>query len=327
MAVTNWGRSYKITFGTPEITPSNFYQSGSKMPGITPLASQYIPSNAISISNLEVDNSAKRGFHFSLSTKRKLSEKSKDAETSSVTLYNISPTMVALLHKKYCILQVEAGYNEKTALIYKGFVVDILVSRTSTDVAYKIVCKDSAIDTTKAKCSVNIPEKYNAKEALTTLSSLFPTVSSPLVYASFLEEKYAAGGFCFDGKVSSEMERFCKQYKLVYALQNGKMVLLPKNLVQGSKDYNNLVGNNYNFSEDNLKSVTKTKTTKSSATTPEYKNVTIKTYLVPFSFSQVFTLPVSDYYEMSGTFRPKTIAYSLDSRGSDWDVIIEGSPL
>ena len=323
----NWNRSYRIVFGTPNVSDADYFKSGTISPSITASSNQNIPSNAITISNLATEGRAIRGFNFSLSSKRKLASKSKNTEKTTVTLLNLSPDMVSLLHKKHCLIQISAGYNENVSVIYKGYVVDVLVSRTATDVAYSIICKDTGVDIVKAKSTVSIPEKYNAQQALKMLAKLYPSVTSVTIYGSDLSSKYSSGGWSIDGKVSAEMDKMCKKYGMEYAIQNGQMVIMPKTLTQGSKDSIRLVKNNYTFTEDIIKSVTKTKSTKKASAVPQYKNVTVRTYLVPFSFSQVFTLPTSDYYDVSGTYRPKVISYDLNSRGNAWDVIIEGTPL
>lgn len=324
MTKYNWNRSYRIEFGTPEVTPANYYQSGSKTPQlITPLESQHLPSNALKIGNLASDGFSNRGFTFTFKSKRSLGSNSNEQEVTTLELYNINNEMKELLNKPNCIVQVSAGYGEDVTLLYKGYVKSVTRRSSATDIIYQIQCKDSLIDANKTRASINIPEKYNAKEALQTLSSLFPTVDNPLIYASFLEKKQQLGGYSFDGNVKNELNKFCRQYKLVYAIHNGKLVLMPKNMVQGDTDYSSLAKNNYTLNSDVLKSLDPVKSTKKNKT----RNVVITTFLIPIYFNQFVTIPDSVDSKLTGTYRPKSITYNLQSRGTAWDVTIEGEPI
>ena len=139
------------------------------------------------------------------------------------------------------------------------------------------------------------------------------------------------GGFSFDGFVIDELEKLCKQYKLIYSIQNGKMVITPQDINQNDQNFFNISRNTYVLTPEVTKGLSpandNSKTLPLSGKAKTKQKVVLTTFLIPATFDQFFTIPPEVSEDMAGTYRIKTIQYKLQSRGDAWDTILEGEQM
>lgn len=328
----NWQRHYRIRFGVPIIDTSAYYTQGSFLPNNPSKANatQNIPNKAYMISNIPEDGHALRGFDFSLSTKRVLGSNSVSSEVSTLSIKNINPSMYDLFNTQGCIVVIEAGYRDRGVdVIYKGFVQRVDVGNSGNDVVYTVQMKDAGIDTKSTKVSVDYPETANAEDVLKSLVKFFPSVATSKITLGNLKDTYINGGFSFEGKLIDNIEKFCKTYKIDYSFFNGNFIAINRDVIIGDPTFKKLEPNTYVFKARDIKAIDKVvdNTNKSVTDKDTKSDVMMTSFLNPISFENFFTIPVDVSTEFSGTYKVKTIETTLNSRSTQWDTTLIGSPI
>lgn len=333
----NWERAYKVVFGTPEYEKKAYLieRPNIVVPKLLEKADVdvvTIPSNARKMSNLVSEGFSKRGFTFTLDTTRGLTQKNNsDAERTTLTLYNLNKDSVDVLNQEGCVVRVFAGYQQEVSLAYSGDVVEVRRSRSGDDVIYKIMCKDGAVDNKNTKVSVDYAESVTLTDVIKDMVGMFPTTAMGDMALANYDSVIRTGGYVFQGKLISEIDRIMIQNNLRYGRYNGKITIVPSDpLQQGSVDYNNFQSNTFVFTEDNIKNISKVNNNgkKQLGDKTETKEIQINSFFTPIELGQFFTVPkITGFEEFAGDYICERIKIKLESHGNYWDVTLTGKPL
>lgn len=333
----NWERSYRVEFGTPQYTKEAYLVERPNI--VIPetlkkvdVDTVTIPSNAVKISNLVEEGFSKRGFTFTLDTTRGLSKtNNSDAERTTIQLYNLDAESIAVLNQEGAVMRVYAGYQQQVTLAYSGDITEVKQMKQGDDVVQRVKCIDGAVDNLNTKVSVDYAETLSLKDVIEDMTAMFPSTARGDMALANLDSIVRTGGYCFQGKLISEVDRLMIQNNLRYGRYNGKITIVPSDPLQtGSVDYNKFKANNFNFSEDNIKSLDRTSDNgkKKVGDKQETKNITLTSFYTPISLGQFFTVPKIDGAEsFAGSYICERIRIKLQSQGSMWDVSITGTPI
>lgn len=338
----NWGRSYRIEFGTAEITQSvyKFEGFGVLKTDSYPLTNKIaikqgrdsltIPSNALVMSNLEADGNNKRGFTFTLDSSRKSSAASSSStEKTTIQLYNLNKEALDVLNQDNCIIRVYAGYQGRIDLAYTGEVVEVHPVQSGQDIVQMIKCTEGASDIKNTKGTVDYDEDMSEADMILDLASRFPATAIRYAGLNTLFEKFTTGGESFSGSLDGMFNKVMARNNLSYSRFNGKISIIPYSIEQASSDFLSLAANTYVLPTNTIKSILpKSKNgQKKSSEVKTKEAISVNTFFIPIETGQFFTIPFEASAQYEGTYLVDSVRTVLKSHGQEWDVVITGSPI
>jgi len=330
----NFGRSYKITFGKPEIQTSAYITQGAVVgklpaPDIEHSAVTIPAGDIVSISNLISEGNDQRGFFFKFNSIRGASSSSSKKERTTLSLYNLNDESIGILHQEGVRVIIEAGYDDVTNVVYAGEVVSILPKTEGQDQIQFITLKDGYSDIKNTRVSLDIDESLSAEDALKALVSTFPTASIGNFSSETLKNTFITGGFNFYGRTELLINKFCERYGLVWSRFNGVISVTEEQLVQGTPSYLLAERNTFTIDADNIKNIDASTSNKGKLSDQKNvkRGVTLYTFLLPIRLDQFFTVPEEASKEFAGTYKITSIGTNLDSRLGPWDTVLKGEPL
>jgi len=272
-------------------------------------------SARITISTLEiVVDPASPGAHLDVAFHVERSLKP-EPNTAELQVWNLNPdNRLALEELGKVPVQIDAGYEEQTALIYLGTMRTVFTTRNGPDLVTSIQSGDGEKEYEQSRINV-------ALSAGVSNSDAFKQVAKALgVSLGNLESAEVAGrlatspalfpqGTVLSGQVSQVVTELALSVGLEWSIQNGALQLLPlAQSIAGSAVYlspeTGLVGSPSVDSEGIL---------------------TAQALLIPDLFpGRVIDLESEN---LSGTFRVEKAAYTGDTAGDDWYVDVEAKKL
>ena len=334
MARENWQRSYVIEIGTPELTESLYFTTGSSTGGSAEVDQLTIPSNAVRMSNLKQDDKEARGFTFTFETQLGASNNgSKNAEVTKLRLYNLDQATVNIIERKRCIVRVYAGYGNEVNLAYAGDVTKVRGAKQGSDYIYELTCSTAAVDFKTSMIVADYLEDKSVADVIKDLINRFPTLAfgnSDLVQ---LEQVYESGGFSWQGNLVDALQYFIDKYNLTLASQNGKISLYPYKVQDYSEDFLFGPGNNFELTSDLIKDIQPAQDNKQTTAIDKKDTggVVVNTFFLPIEVSQFFTIPEAKtakdnkiLNKYAGTYKVEKLRIKLESHGNFWDVAMTG---
>ena len=94
-----------------------------------------------------------------------------------ITLYGINDNTAALLGKKYTNIILNAGYESKVRLIYKGQIKNTFISKLGTEHTATIYCGDGEAAWESAIFNKTIASNVTIKSAIKDIVSTFSSVA------------------------------------------------------------------------------------------------------------------------------------------------------
>ncbi|AUR87564.1 hypothetical protein NVP1101O_153 [Vibrio phage 1.101.O._10N.261.45.C6] len=332
----NWKRSYRITIGTPDIiTVAPYVFNGTVTKGATPtqqlIDQRTIPSNARILSNLPEDNEPPRGFSFSLESIRRLQDgKDANPERTTLKLYNLDEDMENVINQKGCKVFIELGYGGKVSDAYFGDVVDVIVDRRSGDAVYTISCIDGGVDLRNTRLNADYEESMSDKDIIVDMVSRFPSTALGSYGLDDASGRYTVGGESFAGRLLTNFDLMMARNNLQYARFNGKMVIVPYRLKEGSGDYNKFLKTNYELTDDLILSAKKVSDKGKLLIGSEKSNrspITLSTFYLPIGLGDFFTVGGDSKVKLHGTYQTNSVKISAHSHGQNWYSILRGDPV
>lgn len=324
----SWDRAYKISFGVRDYDLSDYIIDDQNITSVnvntTTTDDTTIPANAIVMGNVESDGFSRRGFTFKFDSTIKMSSKSTEGEKTTLVIYNIDDTLKDMINSEGCIVYVEAGYDQKTELVYGGDVVSVRSARQGSDMVYTLSLHASAFAKRNTIGVCSYEESLSEKQVLQSMINKLPGVVAPSVGLEDLSDFYKTGGRFFSGSMIKEIDTILARNNLSGTIINGKMVVVPyritgDNLTQFSKT-------NYNLPLESLKSIndiSQRSGVGTNDTNSKKKKLQVNTFYIPIEPAQFITIPESDYTtETKGTYIVKGRRIVLESQGNAWDVVL-----
>lgn len=316
----NWSRAYRFTIGTREYTKDLYNQEdfdlvpeALRRPR-TEADSVTIPSNALMYSNLTSDGFSRRGFHFELDVTQKLSSSSKDAEKSTLKLYNPNQEMIDVMMQDRCIVIAELGYGQQVSLAYSGDVDYVTADDRGADTIYTLEMKSGGLAMRDTTVSLYYDESVSEQDIITDLAQRFPATALGTYGLNDQSGRYKSGGRGFTGSLITNFDNIMAKNNLSYVHINGKIVITPYRLV--GSDYDKFSATNYNIPYESIKSISDvTDKTKNSSTSTQNKlrKLNIICQYLPVEVGQFITVP-DDADEYKGTYQVKARRISASSR-------------
>lgn len=331
----NWQRSYKVTFGTPkyERDAYDFVGNGVLRQEFLPNVEAdavTIPSNAVTISNLESEGNRRRGFTFTLDSTRKTAATSNNStEKSIVQLYNLNTESLDILNQDRCVMRVFAGYGDRVELAYAGDVVEVSPVQSGNDVIQRIRCVDGSVSLKNTIGSIDYDEGISEKDMILDLANKFPDSAVGFTGLSEQENLFTTGGQSFIGNLDNIFNKVITRNDLSYGRFNGKIVILPYTISVDDKDFKKLEFNTFNLSVNSIKNISPV-SKNGKKKTDEKKTreaIVVNTFFTPIELGQFFTIPLEASTQFDGSYIATSIRTVLKSHGQEWDVVITGAPI
>lgn len=322
---TNFGRTYKITFGTREVEYSSVTSPETVVAPLTVestrVTTDAMPSDAVSIDNL-VDP---RGFTFNFESQQVASSNGADSERSNLTLYNLDEESERVLLQPNCVVQVEAGYEGQLTLCYTGDVVSVTPQHNPPETSYKIQLSAAGNAVRNQMINTHYDESISQQDIIKDMALRFSGTSLATYGLNDLSDKYKTGGTGATGSLITNFDAHMQAKGLEYTFSNNKMYIIPYR-IKGA-DWDTFSRTNYTLDADSIKNISDSSdNTKKSDTDTQskIKKYQINTYYLPVEVGQIVTVPTTEYLkEYAGTYIVKGRRVILQSKGNAWDVVLE----
>lgn len=323
----NYKRAYRITIGTRETKEAKWTVDALVVVKEKVTDNDYLttPSNARILSNLSEDGASQRGFTFRLDAKHKASSQGSEGELTTLELTNLDEDMIQVINQDGCIVQVEAGYQDKVELAYSGDVVKVTPFRQGADMVYRLHCKSGALDMRSTHGKLSYDEEVSYSDVIEDIFGRMPNTTLGVLGLKHLKDKKKTGGRHFNGKLATIYNQIAEQNNLYWCHFNGKIIVIPLRPIDA--DYSLFAKNNYILSLDSIKQITDSSDKQGFSATDtksKLKKLQVNTYFAPIEIGQFVTIPDSEYTkDTQGTYQVKGRRCLLESQGNAWDVVLE----
>jgi hypothetical protein len=323
----NWSRAYKVTVGTREITHEAYTQREDvfSIGKVTAFDERTVPSDAVTMGNIESEGFKLRGFTFKLNSIQAAKEQGSDGETTQLDLYNLNDEVIRIINKEGCVVIVEAGYQDKTELAYSGDVKRVESFRQGVDVIHRLHCGSGAFAMRNTLANLAYDENVDVADTFKDLCSRLPGTAVSDAGLAGLKGNTKTGGRYFTGTLIDNINKVAAEHNLNYAHYNGKIVIIPYRLTE--EDYTSFARTNYNLTPDVIKKISETTDKQdfgANDTTTKLRKLQINTFFIPVDIGQFVTIPDTKYTtQYAGTYQVKKRRTILESFGNAWDVVLE----
>lgn len=323
----NYNRVYKIIIGNPTYIknipakpltiPAGVSKSG-KLETIDKFNVQTVPQDAVEITELQ----------FTANIVKSGTGKGAGDEQSTFKIYGCHPDTITKAQNEHAVIHLYADYTgvggdvpEDLPLIYAGQVTSANVKHDGTEVILEITAKH-VIHSLKRKVSLNYAEGSKVKDVITDIADKVPNTVVGITALEYLGDKRINNGLSLYGNIGDNIDKILKDYEGTWSIENGEVIITPKKITKNSQDYQILYANKYILTNDLIKEISyvNDNSGKTQVSSGRSRGVRLKTFIIPLKISNPIEISEGDY---KGTYRIKSINYSLDFRGNAWDVIIE----
>lgn len=142
--------------------------------------------------------------------------------SGKVTLWNLSPSTLAILDKKDCVVELKAGYQDGISLIFVGNVTDVVTQQDGSDTMteFQVVDGRLAVRDTYISLSFN-----KLVKGITIVDSISKKMGLTVRYSAKAKDtllsKTLKKGFSFVGSGKNGLKKICTLCKLKWSIQNG----------------------------------------------------------------------------------------------------------
>ena len=149
-----------------------------------------------------------------------------------ITLYGINDNTAALLEKKYTNIILNAGYESKVRLIYKGQIKNTFISKSGTEHTAAIYCGDGEAAWESAIFNKTIASNVTIKSAIKDIVSTFSNVAQEA--SKVIEGDTSALDSITDrlepqtliGSSKDILDKMAKDYGFEWSIQDSEVVIL-----------------------------------------------------------------------------------------------------
>lgn len=153
-------------------------------------------------------------LHISFSVEKSTTE---TPNTAKVQVWNLSDSSLKVLDSKDCVIELQAGYADKNALILVGNVVTVTTSMDGADRMTEIEVVDGRVALRDTYLSVSFKGKVNSKDVFNRVAG---AMGLAIVYSKKAKFKTLPNGFSFVGPAKNALKKLCKTCKLAWSIQN-----------------------------------------------------------------------------------------------------------
>lgn len=326
----NWQRSYKISIGARRFVKDQYNNNavvGVLQDNVDRSEDDLVvPSNARVMANITSEDYDIRGFSFKFEGQVQAEENGSGSEKSTLTLYNLDEDMVNVINQPYCVVIIEAGYQDKTEVAYVGDVGHVNVDVRRTDMVYEIKCTSAGQSFRNSLVSLQYDESLSEKDIIIDMAKRFPGTALGSYGLEGYSNRFRSGGTNFHGKLHTEFNKLLTRNGLSWCVFNGKIVIIPYRLI--NYDLNKFNRTKYILPADNIKKITD-KTDRSGERNDEQKSelktLVINTFFLPAEVGQFIEIPDEEGVgKYAGTYLIKGRRLLLSSKGSGpWDTVFQ----
>ena len=149
-----------------------------------------------------------------------------------ITLYGINDNTAALLEKKYTNIILNAGYESKVRLIYKGQIKNTFISKLGTEHTATIYCGDGEAAWESAIFNKTIASNVTIKSAIKDIVATFSNVAQEA--SKVIEGDTSALDSITDrlepqtliGSSKDILDKMAKDYGFEWSIQDSEVVIL-----------------------------------------------------------------------------------------------------
>ncbi len=181
--------------------------------------------------------------------------------TAKISLWNLSPTHLATLNRKDCVVTLKAGYGSSMPLIFTGTVTNVETEADGADTRTDLEVLDGRKELRDTYVTLSYLSTINSKKVIESVAG---EMGLPVVFseqAQFID----LPDYSFVGPGKDTLDRICNTNKLVWSIQNGilqvrgpnepinmrafllspktGLVDVPKKLTKGEKNSGNATAN------------------------------------------------------------------------------------
>lgn len=138
--------------------------------------------------------------------------------TSKITLWNLSPSQLATLNEKDCIVVLKAGYGNHMPLVFTGAVSFVQTTVDGADRMTEIEAIDGRIEIRDTYISVSYSGVINTKKIIDDIAQEMGVTVTYSYNAEFVD---LPNGFSFVGQAKNALDKACASSGLSWSFQNG----------------------------------------------------------------------------------------------------------
>ncbi len=140
------------------------------------------------------------------------------ANTSKITLWNLSKAQLATLNEKDCVVTLKAGYGSAIPLIFVGAVSRVETSIDGADRMTEIEAVDGRIELRDTFVSLSYKGVINTKKIMQDVAQQMGVSVTFSYNAAFADYP---NGFAFIGAGKAALDKVCAPTGLIWEIQNG----------------------------------------------------------------------------------------------------------
>lgn len=174
-------------------------------------------------SGFECGGTEPHALHISFSIQKTDAE---TGNTSKIQLWNLSPSQLAILNEKNCVVVLRAGYSSRIPLVFTGAVTYVETEMDGADRMTTIEAVDGRIQLRDTWITPSYSGKVNAKKIIDDIAQ---EMGIPVIYSHNAKFADLPKGFSYAGKSGGALDKVCASSELVWSIQNGILHVKRKN--------------------------------------------------------------------------------------------------
>ena len=142
---------------------------------------------------------------------------------AKITLFNTNADTRAALQSKDTRIELNAGYEDNTRLIFKGAVRNVVASRADTDTGLTIYSADGEQDWRNATVNITYSESVNVRTVINDVISTFKD-SQPGALEGLPDTTDNIRGLSLSGPSKTVLDSLATEYGFEWSIQDGEVV-------------------------------------------------------------------------------------------------------
>ena len=145
---------------------------------------------------------------------------------ATISLWNLSPSQLAILNEKDCLITLRAGYKDLMPLIFVGNITYIYTELDGADRETLIEAVDGRVALRDTFCTLSYSGKINNKKIIEDIAGEMGVVVNFSHNAVFYD---FPNGFSFVGSGHTMLDKACDSSGLQWQIQNGILQVKNRN--------------------------------------------------------------------------------------------------
>jgi len=344
-----WDRIYKLTVGKPA-TSTDIYKEVVRINPEVPKRQRLQQEILLPIEGLETEGDENTLLPVLIKEQQKVGQKitagsgieitelkveatisrsltslSETSDSTEIKVYNLSPESKAVLETPNAVVMLEAGYaGTGLSLLYSGTVIKCVTVKQGQDKITTLYCQDGGLDKKATKVAGDLPKGTTVKQAIVSLIDALPGVAAGKISSDAKTDFILYRGYSVQGYAKTELDKICRNYGLIWYVENGVVNVAPNKLTQDSPDIGGYKARAVEITPDYIKGSLEPMIDMGTAmsTEPSKAAVRFQTFLEPRLTLDSY-VALRGFPDYDGDYRVVSVSHSLDSRGGAWDTTVE----